>query len=40
MLLGGGLGWLQHREAFRTQGALAYAQSINPFLQMEHEVQQ
>ncbi len=38
MLLGGGFGWVQHREAFRTQGELAYVQSINPFLKMEHEV--
>ena len=38
MLLGGGFGWIQHREAFRTQGELAYVQSINPFLKMEHEV--
>ena len=40
MLLGGGYGWIQHREAFRTQGELAYVQSINPFLRMEHEVPQ
>jgi len=40
MLLGGGYGWIQHREAFRTHGELAYVQSINPFLLMEHEVPQ
>ncbi len=40
MLLGGGFGWIQHRESFRTQGELAYAESINPFLRMEHEVPQ
>ena len=38
MLVGGGFGWVQHREAFRTQGELAYVQSINPFLQMDHKV--
>lgn len=38
MLLGGCFGWIQHRETFHTQGELAYAQSINPFLKMEHEV--
>ena len=40
MLFGGGCGWIQHREAFRTQGELAYVQSINPYLRMEHEVPQ
>lgn len=37
MLLGGGFGWIKHRETFHTQGELAYVESINPFLR---EVQQ
>jgi len=35
-LLGGGLGWIQHLEAFHTRGELAYVESINPFLRVEH----
>jgi hypothetical protein len=38
MLLGGSFGWIQHRETFHRQGELAYVQSINPFLKMDHEV--
>lgn len=38
MLLGGGFGWIKHAETFRTQGELAYVESINPFLQMDHGV--
>lgn len=38
MLLGGGFGWIQQRESFSVKGELAYAESINPFLQMEHGV--
>jgi len=40
MLLGGGFGWIRHREAFHVQGELAYVDSINPFVQMQHEVSQ
>jgi hypothetical protein len=38
MLLGGGFGWMMHREASDTRGELAYAESINPFLRTEREV--
>lgn len=38
MLLGGSFGWVQHRETFQVQGELAYVESINPMVQMEHEV--
>lgn len=38
MLLGGGFGWIQQRGGSGTSGELAYAASINPFMQMEREV--
>lgn len=38
MLLGVVLGWAQQRETFQVQGELAYVESINPFLRMEHAV--
>ena len=38
MVLGGGFGWLQHRESFHVRNELAYVESINPFLKMGHEV--
>jgi len=36
MLLGGGFGWLHHRETFHVRGELAYVESINPLLKMGH----
>lgn len=38
MLLGGGFGLIQQRDSFPARGELAYVESINPFLQMDHEV--
>ena len=38
MMLGGGFGWIQHRQDFHAQGEIAYVESINPLLQMNHEV--
>jgi hypothetical protein len=38
MLLGSGFGWIKQHESFSAKGELAYAESINPFLQMDHEV--
>jgi hypothetical protein len=38
MLLGGGFGWIQQRESLPVKDELAYVESINPFLQMEHGV--
>ena len=38
MLLGGGFGWASQRGDSGDEGELAYAASINPFLQMKHEV--
>ncbi len=38
MLLGGGFGLIQQRDSFPVRGELTYVESINPFLQMDHEV--
>lgn len=38
MLLGAGFGLIRQRESFPVRGELAYVESINPFLQMDHEV--
>jgi hypothetical protein len=38
MLLGGGFGWIKQHDSFQVKGELAYVESINPFVQMEHEV--
>jgi len=38
MLLGGGFGWLQRHGSPPVRSELAYVESINPFLKMDHEV--
>lgn len=38
MLLGGGFGWASQRGVSSAGSELAYAASINPFMQMKHEV--
>ena len=38
MLLGGGFGLIQQQDSLPERGELAYVESINPFLQMDHEV--
>lgn len=38
MLLGSGFGLIQQRDSFPVRGELTYVESINPFLQMDHEV--
>lgn len=35
MLLGGGFGWASQRDASNARSELAYAASINPFMQMK-----
>lgn len=40
MLLGGGFGWASQRSASSAGSELAYAASINPFLQVKNEVAQ
>ncbi|MCX6848914.1 MAG: hypothetical protein NTY98_08330 [Verrucomicrobia bacterium] len=38
MLLGGGFGLIQQQDSLPVKGELAYVESINPFLQMDHAV--
>ncbi len=38
MLLGGGFGWMSQNGTSGDTGELAYVTSINPFMQMKHEV--
>ncbi len=38
MLLGGGFGLIQEQDSLPVIGELAYVESINPFLQMDHAV--